>query len=319
MGFPWAMLILSAVAAAQKGVPAGGRDATTFHSGVSLVHVDAEVTDQEGRILGDLTRNDFRVFDDGKEQPLLHCSIGDDPLDLVLLFDVSGSMRPIVQKVAEGARQALRELRDGDRVSVMVFNWRAHVIEPFTENLPSVERSIRNEVLAMPFYGGTHIQAALDEAAMVFLRQKRNERRRAVLIVTDNMGQRTMKESTVVRDLWEADAIVTGLIVRNLGGKALRTIIAVTNPQLFAMQAGMNGIAAKTGGDTVHSDDPGGAFQEAMHRIRTRYSLYYEQPKAKPGTRRALRVELSDAASQRFPKARVKARLGYIVPEDPAN
>src|ERR1041385_4726242 len=113
MGFSWAMVVLSAaIASAQDSAPTPERDRVTFRTGVSLVHVDAEVTDQEGRILGDLTRNDFRVFDDGKEQPLLHCSIGDDPLDLVLLFDVSGSMRPIVQKVAEGARQALRELRD---------------------------------------------------------------------------------------------------------------------------------------------------------------------------------------------------------------
>jgi hypothetical protein len=128
-----------------------------------------------------------------------------------------------------------------------------------------------------------------------------------------------MKERTVVRDLWEADAIVTGLIVRSMGGRALRTFLAITNPQLFAMEAGMTGIAAKTGGDTVHSEDPGAAFQEAMRRIRTRYSLYYEQPKAKAGSHRALRVELTDDATRRYPKTRVRARLGYIVPVNASN
>jgi hypothetical protein len=51
-----------------------------------------------------------------------------------------------------------------------------------------------------------------------------------------------------------------------------------------------------------------------MRRIRTRYSLYYALPEAKPGTTRAIRVELARDAAQRFPKSRLRARTGYVVP-----
>ena len=83
----------------------------------------------------------------------------------------------------------------------------------------------------------------------------------------------------------------------------------------LAMTAGMKGIAAKTGGDTINGDDPGDAFQQAMHRIRARYSLYYAQPPAKPGSHRSIRVELSRQAAAKYPKYRVRAREGYIVPK----
>jgi hypothetical protein len=81
------------------------------------------------------------------------------------------------------------------------------------------------------------------------------------------------------------------------------------------MEAGMKGIAEKTGGDTIGARDVGTAFQESMHRIRSRYSLYYVQPAGKPGTRRSIKVELARAAAEQHRKARVRARTGYVVPK----
>src|SRR5439155_10268315 len=92
----------------------------TFHANVALVHVDAEVTDRDGRIVAGLSKPDFRVFDDGQEQHITGFSADLEPLDLILLFDISGSMRAVVQRVADAARDGLAELRPGDRVSVMV-------------------------------------------------------------------------------------------------------------------------------------------------------------------------------------------------------
>jgi hypothetical protein len=80
------------------------------------------------------------------------------------------------------------------------------------------------------------------------------------------------------------------------------------------MQAGMKGIAEKTGGDFIHSDEPAAAFEEAIHRIRTRYSVYYALPEAKPSSLRTIRVELTGPAALKYPKAHVRARAGYIVP-----
>jgi VWFA-related protein len=290
------------------------QDPVTFRTGVSLVHVDAEVIGQDGRILTGLHKGDFRVFDERKEQPILQFAAEEQPLDLILLFDISGSMRAVVQEVAGASRQGLRQLRAGDRVCVMVFNSRSREIAPFTDDLDAVGRTIQNDVLGLNFGGGTLIQSAVSDAALRFRSEPHTERRRAVLIVTDNMGRRTRSEASVVEEFWESDAILSGLIVRNPKYQAMRTVGIILGPQNLAMEAGMKGIAEKTGGDSLTANEPGAAFEEAMRRIRTRYSLYYALPAAKPGTTRTIRVELTPAAAQRSAKARVRARSGYVVP-----
>ncbi len=294
--------------------PLLAQNRATFQIGVSLVHVDAEVTAADGSIIDHLTKEDFRVFDEGKPQKITQFSEGEEPLDLILLFDVSGSMRPKVAEVAAAARQGIRELRPGDRVCVMTFNTRSRVLAPFTEDLDAVQRTIQNDLMRLDFAGGTFIQSAVDDAALKLMHQPRTNRRRAVLIITDNLGQRNRRESTVVRDFWEADAILSALVVRSEAMQTLHTVGIIMSPQLLALSVGVKGITEKTGGDFVHAADPGTAFQEAMHRIRVRYSLYYNLPPAKPGRRRSIRVELTAAAEQRFPKAHMRARTGYVVP-----
>ena len=74
---------------------------------------------------------------------------------------------------------------------------------------------------------------------------------------------------------------------------------------------GMARMAEKTGGDTINADKSGSAFTEAMHRRRSRYSLYYPTPEGKPGSYRSIRVELAPEAQQRYPGALVHARRGY--------
>jgi Ca-activated chloride channel family protein len=286
----------------------------TFRAGVALVHVDAEVTSADGRLLTGLTRADFRVLDEGKPQPIVNFSAEEQPLDLILLFDVSGSMRAVVSEVAGAAHQGLQELRPGDRVCVMVFNSHSWELAPFTEDLDAVAHTLQDSLTRQRFGGGTLIQSAVDDAALRLKAEKRTERRRAVLIVTDNIGTRTRREETVVRDFWEADAILSGLIIANPKYQTVNTVATIMGPQRLLLQAGMKGIAQKTGGDAIKSDDPGRAFQEMMHRIRSRYSLYYPLPQDKPGKPRTIRVELAGEAARANPKAIVRARRGYIMP-----
>jgi VWFA-related protein len=291
-----------------------GQDSPTFRTGVTLVQVEAEVTAADGRPITGFHKEDFRILDEGVEQPVAEFSWDEEPLDLILLFDVSGSMRPKVREVAAAAREGVGELRQGDRVAVMVFNTHTRIIAGFTEDLEAVQRTIQQDVLGLKFQGGTYIQNAVDDAALRLAQQPRTRRRRAVLIVTDNFGQRTRRESTVVRDFWEADALLTALIVRNPAAQTMHTFNTVLHPYSLSLEVGVKGVVEKTGGDFIQAGDPGTAFQDAMRRIRQRYSLYYVQPEAQPGSIRTLHVELQGPAAEQNPKARVRARTGYTVP-----
>jgi len=293
----------------------------TFKSTVSLVRVDVEVADR-GRSITGLKKEDFVVRDNGAPVALDGIGREEVPLDLILMFDVSGSMRPVVEAVASVAWEALRELREGDRVAVMDFSTRTRTVLPFTTNLRAVERSIREDVLSEPFSGSTPMLRAADNAALKLLEEKRGDRRRAVLFITDNEGQRTMSEGTVVDHLWEADAVVCGLIVSGYS-KAARVVGGILNPTGIvldqAMRVGLGGLADKTGGDLVKASSVERDFPAMMQRLRLRYTLFYPMPKGKAGEHRKVLVELAPPAKQSHPEARVYARKGYILPEpDPA-
>ena len=61
------------------------------------------------------------VTDEGQPQTLVSFSHGDEPLNLILLLDISGSMQKHIELIAQTARDALAHLRPGDRVAIMVF------------------------------------------------------------------------------------------------------------------------------------------------------------------------------------------------------
>jgi Ca-activated chloride channel family protein len=291
-----------------------GQDHGVFKTGVSLVHVDAEVTDGM-RMLTGFHKEDFRIFDNKAPQTILYVSQEETPLDLILLFDISGSMNPKLEKLANSAHVALAQLSRGDRVAVMVFNRASTIVGPFTDDIDSVERTINEKVLGKAG-GGTHILRAISDAADYFLKERRTERRRAVLIMTDNHGQPSGHRNKVVRDLWEADALLCGLELRASGETALLGVRSVLSPgAAFMNMENMTSVVDDTGGDLIKGRDPGADFEEMIRRLRLRYMLVYALPSGKPGEQRKIKVELSEDARKKNPLAKVRARDGYYLPK----
>lgn len=290
--------------------------APTFKSEVSLVRVDAEVAER-GRAVTGLSKDDFVVRDNGSMVKLSGIGREEVPLDLILVFDVSGSMRPAVEQVAASAGEAMQELREGDRVAVMAFSSGSHLLLPFTSDLRRVEQCVNRDVLGQPFRGSTHIQRAAERAAETFLEEKRTERRRAILFLTDNEGQRTTQDGPIVEKLWEADAVLSGLIIGS--GVAGRVIGGILNPTGIlidqALRATIGGMADKTGGELVKAVNIATDFPGLMARLRSRYSLYYPLPVGQAGEQRKVLVELAGKSKASHPEARVYARKGYVMPQ----
>jgi VWFA-related protein len=276
-----------------------------FKTGVSLVRVDAQIA-AAGTTVEGLQAGDFTIEDNGKPQQILYCSQEEQHLDLMLLLDTSGSMELSVRRLAAASRLALRELHPGDRVAVANFNTASFLIAGFNANLQEVQKTL-DRVIDIRFGGGTHILSAIYDAAGYFQKQEDKQRRRAVLVLTDNFGQASKSEKTTVNRLWAADVVVCGLVVRPRG-ESLE----------FAWPGGedMLGVASKTGGETVNANDPAEAFREMLRRIRRRYSLYYAMPAGKAGSVRKVTLDLTPAVKARYPKAEVLARKGYIIPKN---
>jgi VWFA-related protein len=276
-----------------------------FRTGVALVRVDAQVNSAAGGVNG-LSKEDFEVHDNGQPQRVLYSSQDDQALDLLLLFDNSGSMLPAVRRLAASAHTALSELRKGDRVAVANFNADAWLIGDFTDNLEEVEKTVAR-VVDLRFGGGTHILAGIDSAGEYFHKHADPQRRHAILVLTDDDGQYSADEKSVVKHMWADDILVCGLIIPT-----------PMSPRGIAWREGaedMLGVAAKTGGETVDADDPGHTFREMLRSIRRRYSIYYAMPAGKPGSSRRVEVALSPQGRTRYPDAQVLARKGYVMPK----
>jgi hypothetical protein len=225
------------------------------------------------------------------------------------LFDISDSMFPGIRRLAASAHTALTELRQGDRVALAHFNTQSFLMTPFNDNLQEVEESI-SRVVDLRFGGGTFILNAVNDAAQYFAKHGDKQRRRAILIFTDDDGQPSMSEKKVIDRMWESDVLLCGLIIPTPGSWRRGSYLRPTES--------MTGVAAKTGGEVVNADNPGHAFREMLQRIRKRYSIYYEMPSGVPGKSRQVSVELSEQAKSRYPEGRVLARKGYVIPKSGA-
>ena len=210
------MLLLGSSLLAQQATPPNEKedDIPVFRTGVTLVKVDVEVTARDGKTISDLTQQDFTVFDENQPQPVTYFGRELEPLDLLLLLDVSGSMRKSLEDLAAGTRAALAQLHPGDRVALMLFSRRTNVIQPFTEEFSGAQHKILDSIYKADLGNGTLINESLIEAAG-YMKQQPVKGRRAILVVTDNEGLNYKSpDEAVVRAMFSAETVLSALVVR---------------------------------------------------------------------------------------------------------
>lgn len=183
-----------------------------FRSDVSLVRVDAQVLDRDNRAITGLSSKDFVLREEGRPQEIRNFAREEMPVDVVLLLDVSASMRPHVERIASAADSALRVLGDDDRVAIMVFDRMTRLRLPFRKNRADVERELQAVLSQETFNGGTDITRGLLDAANYIRREGRREARRAIVILTDDQTERGRDEDGVSRAMTNADAVVSALL-----------------------------------------------------------------------------------------------------------
>src|SRR5258705_4433839 len=99
---------------------------------IDLVTLDALVLQKDtARVVGDLTRADFQVMEDGKLQEITHFNQGTLPLSVLLLIDRGGCLDPYNTQVRHAAIEALARLKLTDEVGVMTYHNDAELLNQF--------------------------------------------------------------------------------------------------------------------------------------------------------------------------------------------
>jgi len=349
---PWIRVVclLLLLAGIVRYAPAAPEDEAVFRSDVSLVRVDTQVVDRDNRAITGLRAEDFILREQGQPRPIRNFASEKIPVDVVLLLDVSASMRPHIERIASAAHEAFRALRDEDRIAIMVFDRSTRLRLSFSKSHADAERELESLLNQETFNGGTDITRGLLDATEYVARQGRREARRAIVIVTDDQTGSNRDVEGVSRALTRADAVLSLLLAPDamanrgggrrggggggwpggggsLGGPLGGIILGRRSgggpyggrgpgrtPGPRTQSAGTAEIARRSGGDSLPVDDAS-ALETTLARIRQRYALHFNLPDGvKPGEERTIDVSLADAARQRYAGAELRYRQVYIAP-----
>lgn len=279
----------------------------TFRAGAGLVRVDVQVLERNRALTG-LTAADFVVYDENAPQTVEFADREKTPVQLLLVLDVSGSMRRLLSEMGAAAQQALAALDDRDEVGIVTFGGDAHLHLDLTPDRRAAAVLMREAAQDRDRKAGSSIYEALLYAANVLKEKGRPDTRHAILLLTDGGSLAfQVSDEDVLRALSAANVVVDALLPP--GAKPPR--LTSSNPDFTPHNVFK--IAEASGGSVAPADKAAERFREMLELIRSRYTLMYKAPESAPQTFRRLRVDLSPAARARYPKAQLRARAGYYT------
>jgi VWFA-related protein len=274
-----------------------------FKSGVETIHVTVTVTDNNGRLIAGLTKDDFEVFEDGQRVPVTQFSDKRVPVSLGVLLDISDSMlgQPITDARAALDRFVGDLLEPGDEAFIAYFNHAPRIVTQWTKP-PSVLRGRLDDVKAT---GGTAIYDAIVACGSMFGR--RQHTRAALIVISDGADTASDYSLMQARDaVRRTDPFIYAVAIDS-GDK--RRVSTRVNPDA------LREITGPSGGYTEvieTSADLGPATERIANELNKQYSLGYTTPKAPDGQWRSIRVRIK--GRDYF----ARARRGYFaVPRGP--
>jgi VWFA-related protein len=269
---------------------------------VNLVNVLFTAADKKNRLILDLTKDDFRVFEDSKPQGIRFFSRESDlPLRIGILIDTSNSIRDRLRFEQEAAADFLNAaLRPGkDLAFVVGFDVEPQLVQDYTDNMEKLSDAIRG----LQAGGVTSLYDAIYSSCkekMLFFPPPEPYLRRVMIIISDgqdNQSERTREEALAMAQRAEVTVYTistnrTGLQGR--GDKVLRRLAEETGGRSFF---------------PFEASELAANFQEIARELRSQYSLgYVSTNQARDGTFRSIAIEPREKG------LRIRAKAGYFAP-----
>ena len=274
----------------------------------SLVTIDATVF---GQNVPDLTKNDFKIYEDGKPQEINVFSSPKSPFDIILLLDLSGSTAEKLGLIKKTTKNFIEMKRDVDRLGIVTFSDKQTVVSP----LESDKEKLFDSVSKIKDFGGSWVWDAEKFALDMLQRDSKPDRRKAVVVMTDGVDNALTYERGAGSKTLYADLIEE---VRN-NSTAIFPIYLDTqgsgeaNAQMYAdARRTLQLLADESGGNYYTTKDIGKlseVYERVLRDVGRVYSLGYEPTNAKrDGSWRTIKVEI-----QNHPEIKVRARPGYYA------
>jgi len=306
-----------AVACAIAVLEAAGQQ-PIFRGTGEAVHVYVTVTDRDGRLVTDLTQEDFEVRDEGKAQPITLFDNSPQPVRLVVMLDVSGSMEGNLPLLRAASDQLFRRLLPGDVARLGTFGKDVVISPEFTDDPRALRAALPESIdpdASTPLWRG------IDDAMEAFGDER--PARPVVLVLSDGKDSgpvgfrsRFVSQAEVIDRARRDDVMIYGVgmesrssrpIVPGFGAGGLQAALNADLPD-----PGLARVAEESGGGYTEirlGQDLGAAFAAVADELHSQYLIAFEPPK-----RDGKKHDIDVRVSQRGLKAR--ARKDYVAPKE---
>ena len=152
-----------------------------FRVETALVSVPVVVSDGKGRFVPGLKESDFKLYQDGIEQPISLFVTSDRPINIALMLDTSKSTVAVLGKIKKAAVSFLSQLRPQDKAVVISFDSEIQALSPLTSDQSRLRAAIGSAQVA--YYEGTKLRDAVLD--VVGRRFQYLDERKAIILLTD--------------------------------------------------------------------------------------------------------------------------------------
>lgn len=235
--------------------------------------------------VGSLTKQDFRVLENGQEQTVTYFASTDVPFDLVLLVDLSGSTADKRDLIKKSTLRFIETARPADRLAIVTFSDTTNLISPLTLDRAQLAASVTK----MEGQGGSHVWDAVKFVFDNVIEPKTLERRRAVVLMSDGVDGALMRygpmrgSQTTFADLIEQIRQTDTLIVpiyldteENYGN-------SIVKAEYENARRALSLLAEESGGTYYHArklSDLNGVYEQVINDLGKVYSLGYKPTNA---------------------------------------
>ena len=271
-----------------------------------LVTVPFSVKDRGGRTITNIEPRELTILEDGVLQEIAFLNTFEEPITIVLLLDISSSMRDHYGSLLEAANSFVQELRPNDRLIVFSFHDRINMVIDLTE-VKNVGNRIKLKTKSQG--EGTILFDAVETGIK---KLKRLSGRKALVLYTDGIGSGIATAKGTLRTAEESDAAFYTVQFGKFapepppGGATKKNYFE----RVAEIEGYMRDLAVKTGGRHYHIEDItnlSATFHQIAEELSQQYMLgYYPLKEGKDGERRKITVKVN------IPNVAVRSRNEVI-------
>ncbi len=270
------------------GLGVAAQQPPIFRGTGDAVHVFVTVMDRDGRLITTLTREAFEIRDEGQPQPITLFDNTPQPIRLIVLLDVSGSMEGNLPLLRAASDQLFSRLRPDDAVRVGSFGQEVEISPSFTSDREELRRALP---AAIAPDAPTPLWRAIDEALTAF--GKEDGARPVILVLSDGKDsgpigftQRYVSQVEVIDRARENNVMIYAVGMRSRGRRPMAPGIGRGGLQAMLMadwpDPGLARVAQESGGGYTEirlGEDLGVAFARVADELHSQYLVGFAPPK----------------------------------------